>query len=264
MEWQRLVCPSLPQFSWHLSASQSAALSLSGIRLLFKPRLKNVSFFCFCLCRAQWRLIEFMWKSTPVIPRQCCLSSWLCVSFVRDAIPSCNSEEFVKEASEVPNFLEEVGKCREICSAGAAELSGQLWNPDIQHIQSIIQSTLHLIWSVGMFSAAGSGDKYPQVVFLGTGSALPMKIRNVSGTLVNIRYGSQGGHSTLMPVQSTGRQVETGRQEKLLLWYLSLNELELIMCSFTHRLSKNLWSLYFPNSEEGTNKLLCFLLLLMT
>ena len=68
-----------------------------------------------------------------------------------------------------------------------------------------------------MFSAAGSGDKYPQVVFLGTGSALPMKIRNVSGTLVNIRYGSQGGHSTLMPVQSTGRQVETGRQEKLLL-----------------------------------------------
>uniref|UniRef100_A0A669B3W8 Zinc phosphodiesterase ELAC protein 2 n=1 Tax=Oreochromis niloticus TaxID=8128 RepID=A0A669B3W8_ORENI len=30
------------------------------------------------------------------------------------------------------------------------------------------------------------GEKYPEVVFLGTGSALPMKIRNVSGTLVNI------------------------------------------------------------------------------
>uniref|UniRef100_A0AAX7UZ76 Zinc phosphodiesterase ELAC protein 2 n=1 Tax=Astatotilapia calliptera TaxID=8154 RepID=A0AAX7UZ76_ASTCA len=30
------------------------------------------------------------------------------------------------------------------------------------------------------------GGKYPEVVFLGTGSALPMKIRNVSGTLVNI------------------------------------------------------------------------------
>lgn len=28
----------------------------------------------------------------------------------------------------------------------------------------------------------------PEVVFLGTGSALPMKIRNVSGTLVHIRY----------------------------------------------------------------------------
>lgn len=34
---------------------------------------------------------------------------------------------------------------------------------------------------------AGQGGKYPEVVFLGTGSALPMKIRNVSGTLVNIR-----------------------------------------------------------------------------
>uniref|UniRef100_A0A667X2J9 Zinc phosphodiesterase ELAC protein 2 n=1 Tax=Myripristis murdjan TaxID=586833 RepID=A0A667X2J9_9TELE len=29
-------------------------------------------------------------------------------------------------------------------------------------------------------------EKHPEVVFLGTGSALPMKIRNVSGTLVNI------------------------------------------------------------------------------
>uniref|UniRef100_A0A6Q2ZIJ5 Zinc phosphodiesterase ELAC protein 2 n=1 Tax=Esox lucius TaxID=8010 RepID=A0A6Q2ZIJ5_ESOLU len=33
---------------------------------------------------------------------------------------------------------------------------------------------------------AGRAEKYPEVVFLGTGSALPMKIRNVSGTLVNI------------------------------------------------------------------------------
>uniref|UniRef100_A0AAR2J933 Zinc phosphodiesterase ELAC protein 2 n=1 Tax=Pygocentrus nattereri TaxID=42514 RepID=A0AAR2J933_PYGNA len=32
----------------------------------------------------------------------------------------------------------------------------------------------------------GKVDRYPEVVFLGTGSALPMKIRNVSGTLVNI------------------------------------------------------------------------------
>uniref|UniRef100_A0A8C9XL72 Zinc phosphodiesterase ELAC protein 2 n=1 Tax=Sander lucioperca TaxID=283035 RepID=A0A8C9XL72_SANLU len=72
--------------------------------------------------------------------------------FIQDAIPSCNAAEFVKEASEVPNFLEEVDKCRKICSTDAAELS----------------------------------EKYPEVVFLGTGSALPMKIRNVSGTLVNI------------------------------------------------------------------------------
>ncbi|XP_072225105.1 zinc phosphodiesterase ELAC protein 2 [Leuresthes tenuis] len=105
------------------------------------------------------------WKSkepqaalhVPNVRAECLLKFQLrpVMEWQRDAIPSCNSEEFVKEASEVPNFLAEVEKCREICSAGAAELSG-------------------------------SGDKYPQVVFLGTGSALPMKIRNVSGTLVNI------------------------------------------------------------------------------
>ena len=30
-------------------------------------------------------------------------------------------------------------------------------------------------------------SQYPEVVFLGTGSAIPMKIRNVSSTLINIR-----------------------------------------------------------------------------
>uniref|UniRef100_A0A3P8TN26 Zinc phosphodiesterase ELAC protein 2 n=1 Tax=Amphiprion percula TaxID=161767 RepID=A0A3P8TN26_AMPPE len=39
---------------------------------------------------------------------------------------------------------------------------------------------------MAVFSIADQGKKYPEVVFLGTGSALPMKIRNVSGTLVNI------------------------------------------------------------------------------
>lgn len=40
----------------------------------------------------------------------------------------------------------------------------------------------------GIVLISGNLDMYPEVVFLGTGSALPMKIRNVSGTLVNIRY----------------------------------------------------------------------------
>lgn len=31
----------------------------------------------------------------------------------------------MKEASEVPNFLEEVDKCRKLCSADGAELSGE-------------------------------------------------------------------------------------------------------------------------------------------
>uniref|UniRef100_A0A8C1SRZ9 Zinc phosphodiesterase ELAC protein 2 n=1 Tax=Cyprinus carpio TaxID=7962 RepID=A0A8C1SRZ9_CYPCA len=71
----------------------------------------------------------------------------------RDAIPSCDSEEFVKEAAEVPKFLEEVEECRKFQAAA---------------------------------SISSSGEKFPEIVFLGTGSSLPMKIRNVSGTLVNI------------------------------------------------------------------------------
>ncbi|XP_070779403.1 zinc phosphodiesterase ELAC protein 2 [Enoplosus armatus] len=93
----------------------------------------------------------------PNVRAECLLKFQLrpVMEWQRDAIPSCNAEEFVKEASEVSNFLEEVDKCRKICSTDAAELSGR-------------------------------GEKYPEVVFMGTGSALPMKIRNVSGTLVNI------------------------------------------------------------------------------
>lgn len=71
----------------------------------------------------------------------------------RDAIPSCDSEEFVKEAAKVPNFLPEVEECRKFQAAA---------------------------------SVSTSGEKFPEIVFLGTGSSLPMKIRNVSGTLVNI------------------------------------------------------------------------------
>lgn len=40
------------------------------------------------------------------------------------------------------------------------------------------------------------------MVFLGTGSALPMKIRNVSGTLVNIRY-DHAEHSSFLPTLET-------------------------------------------------------------
>uniref|UniRef100_A0A7N6AIQ8 Zinc phosphodiesterase ELAC protein 2 n=1 Tax=Anabas testudineus TaxID=64144 RepID=A0A7N6AIQ8_ANATE len=93
----------------------------------------------------------------PNVRAECLLKFQLrpVIEWQRDAIPSCNNEEFVKEAAEIPNFLDEVEKCKKIWST----------NP------------------------AGLADKqrfYPEVVFLGTGSALPMKIRNVSGTLVNI------------------------------------------------------------------------------
>ncbi|XP_051987967.1 zinc phosphodiesterase ELAC protein 2 [Xyrauchen texanus] len=91
----------------------------------------------------------------PNIRAECLLKFQLRpkLEWQRDAIPSCDSEEFVKEAAEVPNFLQAVEECR---TFQAAE------------------------------SISSSGERFPEIVFLGTGSSLPMKIRNVSGTLVNI------------------------------------------------------------------------------
>ncbi|XP_053309228.1 zinc phosphodiesterase ELAC protein 2 [Spea bombifrons] len=72
----------------------------------------------------------------------------------RDAVTDNNSAEFVKEAIELPGFEDALKECKEI-----------------------LESNL----------ALSKGDpQYPEVVFLGTGSAVPMKTRNVSSTLVNV------------------------------------------------------------------------------
>ncbi|XP_054367021.1 zinc phosphodiesterase ELAC protein 2 isoform X3 [Mirounga angustirostris] len=75
-------------------------------------------------------------------------------TFKRDAVIVCNPDEFIAEALELPNFQESVQKYREAMQDGPAP--------------------------------AEKRSQYPEIVFLGTGSAIPMKIRNVSATLVNI------------------------------------------------------------------------------
>ncbi|XP_061557276.1 zinc phosphodiesterase ELAC protein 2 [Phycodurus eques] len=82
------------------------------------------------------------------------------IEWQRDAVPPCIHEEFVKEAFDVPNFLQEVGQCQLLRSSNTAAPPG-----------------------------GARQTEYPEFVFLGTGSALPMKIRNVSSTLVNISAG---------------------------------------------------------------------------
>ncbi|XP_018589906.1 zinc phosphodiesterase ELAC protein 2 isoform X2 [Scleropages formosus] len=72
----------------------------------------------------------------------------------RDSIPMCDITEFVKEAAEVPDFLRELEQFKKLQSANTAVTEESV--------------------------------KYPEVVFLGTASSQPMKIRNVSGTLLNI------------------------------------------------------------------------------
>ncbi|KAJ8389118.1 hypothetical protein AAFF_G00123240 [Aldrovandia affinis] len=76
------------------------------------------------------------------------------VEWQRDAVPSYDASEFVREAAELPGFLKEVEECKR-----------HIVDPGI---------------------VSGRAEKYPEVVFLGTASALPMKIRNVSATLLNI------------------------------------------------------------------------------
>ncbi|XP_026376809.2 zinc phosphodiesterase ELAC protein 2 [Ursus arctos] len=72
----------------------------------------------------------------------------------RDAVIVCNPDEFIAEALELPNFQESVQEYREATKDVPA--------------------------------SAEEAKQYPEIVFLGTGSAIPMKIRNVSATLVNI------------------------------------------------------------------------------
>ena len=43
----------------------------------------------------------------------------------RDAIPSCDTEEFVKEAAKVPDFVREVEECRHFYTTDMALLSGE-------------------------------------------------------------------------------------------------------------------------------------------
>ncbi|XP_068192586.1 zinc phosphodiesterase ELAC protein 2 isoform X2 [Antennarius striatus] len=97
----------------------------------------------------------------------------------------CSPAQFVEEASALPDFLEEVDKLRRgwteaveplgTFSRDAAEPSAESCSKD---------ATDPAGGSAG--GSAGRGREYPEVVFLGTGSALPMKTRNVSGTLVHI------------------------------------------------------------------------------
>ncbi|XP_032995487.1 zinc phosphodiesterase ELAC protein 2 isoform X2 [Lacerta agilis] len=69
----------------------------------------------------------------------------------REAVLACNPAEFVAEALELPHFQDCVQKCKE-----------------------------------SLPTSSGTTGSYPEVVFLGTGSAIPMKIRNVSSTLINL------------------------------------------------------------------------------
>ncbi|XP_066120355.1 LOW QUALITY PROTEIN: zinc phosphodiesterase ELAC protein 2 [Saccopteryx bilineata] len=92
----------------------------------------------------------------PVVRGECLLKYQLRPrrEWQRDALVTCSSDEFIAEALELPNFQESVQEYRKTVQDGP--------------------------------TPAENKSRYPEIIFLGTGSAIPMKIRNVSSTLVNI------------------------------------------------------------------------------
>ncbi|XP_063031695.1 zinc phosphodiesterase ELAC protein 2 [Melospiza melodia melodia] len=88
----------------------------------------------------------------PIVRGECLLKYHLRPQqeWQRDAVTVCDPEEFVNEALDLPDFQTRVQECKESLSA-----------------------------------VPGNVGAYPEIVFLGTGSAIPMKIRNVSSTLLN-------------------------------------------------------------------------------
>uniref|UniRef100_A0A8C5QS61 Zinc phosphodiesterase ELAC protein 2 n=1 Tax=Leptobrachium leishanense TaxID=445787 RepID=A0A8C5QS61_9ANUR len=73
----------------------------------------------------------------------------------RDLVTDNNPDEFVKEAMDLPGFEDALKECKQLLESYPVQ-------PD------------------------GGEPRYPEIVFLGTGSAVPMKTRNVSSTLVNV------------------------------------------------------------------------------
>uniref|UniRef100_A0A2I3FUS6 Zinc phosphodiesterase ELAC protein 2 n=1 Tax=Nomascus leucogenys TaxID=61853 RepID=A0A2I3FUS6_NOMLE len=94
--------------------------------------------------------------SVPMVQGECLLKYQLRPrrEWQRDAIITCNPEEFIDEALQLPNFEQSVQEYRRSAQDGPAP--------------------------------AEKRSQYPEIIFLGTGSAIPMKTRNVSATLVNI------------------------------------------------------------------------------
>ncbi|XP_072207860.1 zinc phosphodiesterase ELAC protein 2 [Excalfactoria chinensis] len=90
--------------------------------------------------------------SVPIVRGECLLKYHFRPhqEWQRDAVTICDHDAFVAEALDLPDFQARVKECKESLPA-----------------------------------VSGNVDPYPEIVFLGTGSAIPMKIRNVSSTLVN-------------------------------------------------------------------------------
>ncbi|XP_057391534.1 zinc phosphodiesterase ELAC protein 2 isoform X1 [Balaenoptera acutorostrata] len=127
----------------------------------------------------------------PLVRGQCLLKYQLRPrrEWQRDAIVTCDPEEFIAEALELPNFQESVQEYRKTVQDGLAPAGEPDQGPAPVSPGLCPPAAVRTALSGGSAWPRRAPEKrgqYPEVVFLGTGSAIPMKIRNVSSTLINI------------------------------------------------------------------------------
>ncbi|XP_075759570.1 zinc phosphodiesterase ELAC protein 2 isoform X2 [Pelodiscus sinensis] len=151
-EWLERFAPSTQHLILNENVSTVHCLRSHKIQ----TQLNLIHSEIFPLLNSSWSQEEEATFSVPVVRGECLLRYQLRPQpqWQRDMVTVCSPTEFVAEALELPGFQDCVKECRERLQAG----------PD----------------------RAGKTEPYPEIVFLGTGSAIPMKIRNVSSTLINI------------------------------------------------------------------------------
>ena len=64
--------------------------------------------------------------------------------------------------------------------------SGQL--PSDAYVYSVDETVESSVCVLIVLADADESSVYPELLFLGTGSAMPNKVRNVSAILLNLRY----------------------------------------------------------------------------
>ncbi|XP_043924081.1 zinc phosphodiesterase ELAC protein 2 isoform X2 [Protopterus annectens] len=146
-----------PSTTEHLILNESSQ-TVHNLRIhKIQTQLNLIHPEIFPLLKSSQNKEHLMELPAPYVQGECLLKYQLRpkAEWQRDAVPVCNPTEFMEEALQLPDFNAKVEECKQNLAMGTTNLYRK-------------------------------ADEYPEVVFLGTGSAIPMKIRNVSSTLVRV------------------------------------------------------------------------------
>ncbi|TRY95749.1 hypothetical protein DNTS_022143 [Danionella cerebrum] len=102
------------------------------------------------------------------------------IKWQRNPIPDSDPEEFIKDVAEVPNLLQELEECRKFESSEPVSTATDRKRGALEMVPRGGEAPDELLLTDLLYR------QFPEVVFLGTGSAKPASRRNVSGILVSI------------------------------------------------------------------------------